>query len=272
MVGARVIGIIGCGWLGLPLAERLVQQGHTVHGTTTTFDKLDVIGSKGIKAHLFDLSLPEKNKNLSWLSACDSVFIAIPPGRYRDDVERVYVEEINYLIDVLIDHGIEQVIYISSTGVYGDSAGITTEESLCKPSTNSAKAVFAAEQIIKRRLEKYLILRMAGLVGPGREPGRWFAGRKDIPNGDCRVNLVHLQDCLMISERLLFTELSASLILNVCADKHPQRRFVYREQSLKLGLQAPEFTDGCEGDKIVSNAKLKELLNYRFEYPDPMLF
>ena len=46
------------------------------------------------------------------------------------------------------------------------------------------------------------ILRLAGLVGPGRHPGRFFAG-KSAPDGQHGVNLVHLEDVIGAIELLL---------------------------------------------------------------------
>gem|GEM_PF-4555050 len=47
------ISIIGCGWLGLPLAEFLVQKGYLIKGSTTREEKLDQLKSKGIQPFLF---------------------------------------------------------------------------------------------------------------------------------------------------------------------------------------------------------------------------
>ena len=37
----KIIGILGCGWLGLPLAQQLVEDGHIVRGSTTQNSKLE---------------------------------------------------------------------------------------------------------------------------------------------------------------------------------------------------------------------------------------
>ena len=39
----KIIGILGCGWLGLPLAKELVEEGYIVRGSTTQASKLDKI-------------------------------------------------------------------------------------------------------------------------------------------------------------------------------------------------------------------------------------
>lgn len=56
-MASLITSIIGCGWLGLPLAERLVAEGYTVKGSTTSVDKLSLLRQKGIDAYLLQLNL-----------------------------------------------------------------------------------------------------------------------------------------------------------------------------------------------------------------------
>ena len=37
------IGIIGCGWLGLPLAKEFISNNYKVKGSTTTKEKLETL-------------------------------------------------------------------------------------------------------------------------------------------------------------------------------------------------------------------------------------
>ncbi|MEO9373094.1 hypothetical protein ABI428_35485, partial [Pseudomonas aeruginosa] len=65
------------------------------------------------------------------------------------------------------------------------------------------------------------ILRLAGLVGPGRHPGRFFAG-KTAPDGEHGVNLVHLEDVIG-AITLLLQAPKGGHIYNICAPAHPAR-------------------------------------------------
>ncbi|MEO0901041.1 MAG: NAD(P)-binding domain-containing protein, partial [Bacteroidota bacterium] len=47
----KSIGVLGCGWLGFPLAQKLVEQGYEVHGSTTSPEKLNLLQSKGIEPY-----------------------------------------------------------------------------------------------------------------------------------------------------------------------------------------------------------------------------
>ena len=50
------IGILGCGWLGLPLAKKLIEKGYSVNGTTTSSNKLKVLQNAGINPFTVRLS------------------------------------------------------------------------------------------------------------------------------------------------------------------------------------------------------------------------
>jgi hypothetical protein len=61
---------------------------------------------------------------------------------------------------------------------------------------------------------------------------------------------------------------------NACSDEHPSREEYYTAAALSLGLSPPLFAAPTSGDafKIISNAKLKQALQYELQYPDPRFF
>jgi nucleoside-diphosphate-sugar epimerase len=122
------------------------------------------------------------------------------------------------------------------------------------------------------RAPRSTVLRMAGLVGGSRKPGRFLAGKKDIPNGEAPVNLVHLDDCIGLIQSLIKQE-AFGHTLNVVADGHPTRAAFYTAQAEKEGLEPPTFKGNKElAYKIISNEQAKALLAYTFQHPDPMKF
>jgi len=50
----KIYGTVGCGWLGLPMAKKWIQEKKTVHGTTTSKEKIEIIEAEGIHAHILD--------------------------------------------------------------------------------------------------------------------------------------------------------------------------------------------------------------------------
>ncbi|MFQ5560610.1 MAG: SDR family NAD(P)-dependent oxidoreductase, partial [Nitrospinota bacterium] len=114
------------------------------------------------------------------------------------------------------------------------------------------------------------ILRCAGLAGYNREPGKFLAGRTNLPDPEGPVNLIHRDDCVQLTEQII-TKGKWGETYNICADEHPSKREFYTSRSLKVGLVPPTFLDGAKyNGKIISNNKVKKDLDYLFKYPDPM--
>ena len=49
------ISLLGCGWLGLPLAKSLLEKGFLVNGSTTSEDKISILKREGIRPFLISL-------------------------------------------------------------------------------------------------------------------------------------------------------------------------------------------------------------------------
>ena len=114
------ISILGCGWLGLPLAKALTANGFSVKGSTTSAEKLSVLENSGIKPFLISL----ESKNVSgemdaFLNESSILIIDIPP-KLRGDNAESFVDKIAFLIPFIEKSVIEKVLFISSTSVYRD--------------------------------------------------------------------------------------------------------------------------------------------------------
>ena len=114
------ISVIGCGWLGLPLATNLVNEGFIVKGSTTSKKKLDLIKSREIDAYIVNLSASHISGNLSdFLANSDTIIINVPPG-LRKNPSKNHVAEIKHLVLAIEKQTIKNVLYISSTSVFKD--------------------------------------------------------------------------------------------------------------------------------------------------------
>ncbi len=267
------ISIIGCGWLGLSLGKNLVENNFVVKGSTTREEKLKEIEGAGIEA--FQIKVEDRiiGENTDHFFDTDILFLNIPPGRRRTDVAEAYPKEIKLVLDAAHKSGVKKVILASSTGVYANTGSTVTEDNDPQPSTQSGKALQKAEESLKQYSDmKYLILRFAGLVGGERKAGKWFAGKKGVPNGLARVNMVHREDCIAIVKALIEKD-RWNTIFNVVADEHPTRIDFYKAQCLKDGFDPPSFLNESDGQfKVVSNQKIKSFLNYKLSHPDPCNF
>lgn len=268
------ISILGAGWLGMPFGKKLVSLGYTVKASTTTEDKLASIEAAGMQAYLLQVSTDSVQGNgLDDFFNSDLLVLNIPPGRRNPKVKEAYPRQVGHILRKAKENGTAKCIFISSTSVYGDENRVITEMDTPKPGRNSGHALIKAEAMVQETFgASATILRMAGLAGPGRQMGRFLAGRKNLPNGKAPVNLVHLDDCVGIMLAIIEQD-KWSDIYNICADEHPLKEEIYPAQARKLGLEPPTFAPG--GDlsyKVISNEKIKRVLGYTFIHPDPMRF
>jgi nucleoside-diphosphate-sugar epimerase len=261
MSSNKTISILGCGWYGLPLAEALVSAGYTVKGSTTSQEKLPVLREKLIQPFLINTA-----DNSKWdysFFDCDILWIAIPP-RSRYGGGEQYVQALERVSDVVKQYRIKDVILISSTGVYGDTDSHVNENMAPQPGSESGKVILQAESLLRNDSAfRTTVVRFGGLVGPERHPGRFFAGKRDIPNGKAPVNLIHLDDCIGISIALLEKE-AFGYVINACSPAHPEKQQFYTEAALAGGYEKPVFVDELLEWKIVDSIICGPLLSYDF--------
>jgi len=264
----ETISILGCGWLGLPLANYLIGKGYKVKGSTRTRSELEVIKSHGIEPFYLALDPDLRGDNVDDFFNCDVIVVNFPPER-RDDIALYHPAQIRSLIARMESSPVKKVLFVSSTSVYPDLGREVSEDDNAPPEKPSGIALLEAERLLRQSTRfETTIIRFGGLIGYDRMPGRFLAGRKGITGGNAPVNLIHRDDCLGIINRII--ELSAwGETFNACADEHPLRKEYYTAQALKLGLDPPGFKDGGGGFKIIRSDKLKKRLEYRFKYPDP---
>src|SRR4051812_59143 len=116
----KQISILGCGWLGLPLAKSLLEKGFSVKGSTTSLEKISILENNGIQAFQIELSEIEiKGEINSFLATSEILIIDIPP-KLRGISSENFVQKIQNLIPFIEKSKIEKVVFISSTSVYTD--------------------------------------------------------------------------------------------------------------------------------------------------------
>lgn len=269
------ISILGCGWLGLPLAERLRDEGHTIKGSTTSKEKIQLLKGKEIQPFLLELTPDLHCKKCEDFWDADVLVLNIPPGRSKDDVKNFHKQQIQAVINRLTDSPIKFVVFISSTSVYPEKAGIVSEEDTKKgkASRASGNALLEAEQMLQKESEfETTVIRFGGLYGHDRHPVKYLAGRKNISKGNAPVNLIHQKDCINIIQKIIEENITDQ-IFNGVSDGHPPKKMYYPAVAKAMDLQPPTFIDDESKEyKIVSNRKLKMMLNYKFSHPNPMDF
>ena len=258
-----IISILGCGWFGLPFGQRLVSEGYTVKGSTTSPGKLKMIGDAGIEPYLISLQPGLNFEEDDPFFACDLLLVTMPP-RARSTPEHDYIGCIETLLTYVRTRRIPRLLFISSTSVLGDRNQRVDESTAPQPETPNGKLLQRAEHLVMTGpVYRATVVRFGGLVGPGRDPGNFFAGKTDIPNGRAPVNLIHLDDCIGICLAIIRRE-AYGYIIHACAPDHPMKQEFYTQATRKLGKEKPSFVDELKTWKIVDSVHADALLTYSF--------
>ena len=266
----RTASILGCGYLGLPLAAELAKRGWHVRGATTTPAKLTRIADAG--AEPFLLRIPEDALGQPRFFGSEVLVLNIPPGRKRPEVERWFKNAVDVITEASLLGGVAFLLFASSTSVYAPQSDPLMEEDAGKaiPPTASGRALLRAEQALRSAgCFDTTILRFAGLYGYDRAPGRFVRGV--IQRGNLPVNLVHRDDAVAAMVTVLEQNVRGETF-NVCAHEHPSRGAFYRRAAEWLGQSPPRAMSGDTSTyKCVSSRRLSQKLGFTFRHPDPLV-
>lgn len=272
MIENKRISILGCGWLGFPLAQKLIEIGCKVKGSTTSENKLEVLKSIKIEPFLVELSEHKITGNITeFLNDSEILIIDIPPGLRKiteTSVGKTFVNKIKTLLPFIENSTIEKVIFISSTSVYADfgSIPIVTEKSELHPDTESGKQLVEVENLLRNNKNfETTIIRFGGLIGEDRNAIKMLAGKTNVANPEAPINLIHQVDCIGIISEII-QQNNWNETFNAVAPFHPKRKEYYTQKAVALNLPKPEFSENEPSvGKIVSSEKLEKVLGYGFK-------
>ncbi|MEI8376470.1 MAG: SDR family oxidoreductase [Planctomycetota bacterium] len=274
--GSCVKLIVGCGYLGLRVARCWIAAGHTVAGLVRSEASAESLAHEAIRPIVADVTQPSTLRDLP---VTDTLLYAVgyDPASGTSRLA-VHADGLLAVLDA-VSPQVRRVILISSTGVYAEQGGGWVDESSpCQPSRASGRALLAAEQALAahRFGDRGIVLRLAGIYGPGRLPRRTeLAAGESLPiaAGE-HVNLIHVEDA---AAAVLATEAHAQPPRTyVISDGHPvERREYFAELARQFGLPQPSFRDPLPGealgrrggDKRVSNARMLAELQVELAYP-----
>ena len=268
----KKVAIVGLGWLGMPLGLSLKAQGWQVTGSKTTPDGVEAARMCGIEGYQLELTpdLICDSDDLEALLSVDALVITLPASRTAQGGEN-YLLAVQQIVDSALARAIPRIIFTSSTSVYGKGAGIMKESSPLEPETVAGKTLKELEEWLHHLPGTSVdILRLSGLVGPERHPGRFLAGKTDLADGTHRVNLVHLEDVIAAISLLLKTP-KGGHTYNLSAPEHPSREKFYPAVAHQLGLTPPTFLreEGRGDGKVIDGSKICSELGFEYSYPDP---
>lgn len=261
----KQISILGCGWLGLPLAKRLLQEGFAIKGSTTSADKLPILENAGIMPFLISLKAEEIQGEVSrFLENTSALIIDIPP-KLRGVEKENFVTKIQNLIPFIEQSSVESVLFVSSTSVYNDEEKHVNEATTPNPDTESGLQLLASEKMLQSNSSfQTTILRFGGLIGEDRHPIKSLAGRKDVENPEAPINMIHQDDCIGIILKIITTD-SWGETFNAVAPFHPTREDYYIDKAIDWALAPPAFNhEKPSVGKVVDSSKIVTLLGYSF--------
>ena len=185
------------------------------------------------------------------------VYLAAPPPIGVEDLT------LNHFLSHIDKTKINKIIYISTSGVYGDKKDqLVNEKSELNPLTDRAKRRVDAEgQIIKSNI-KYTILRVPGIYGKSRLPLKRIADNLPLIKKDiCKhTNLINAKDLSKIIIQCLANKLTENIVMNVSDGTPIKTTEYYLHIYDALKLEYPNFIDYEEANKIYDD-KRKSFIN-----------
>lgn len=260
------IAILGCGWLGLPLAEHLISKNHLVKGSTTSQEKLTVLEKAGIQP--FEIILASDviaGAIESFLSETTVLVVAIPPG-LRKNPDSDFVSKMSKLISFVEKSAVENVLLVSSTSVFEDDNQTISAKTIPNGKSENAQQLIDVETLFQKNNHfKTTVLRFGGLINEDRHPIRFLAGRTKIANPEAPINLIHLDDCIGIMTQIIEKKFW-NQCLNAVGNEHPTRKVYYTEMSKLNDLPLPEFANNeASVGKHFESGLLEKELDYVFK-------
>lgn len=307
------VHIMGLGWLGLALAKTLMNMKANVSGSVRDIDKQKRLQHSFLSVDHFDLY-----KSINTQTTCShqalatrfenaSLVLNIPPGR-KHFTKESFVSNMTALIDYAMASGLRQLVFISTTSVFGNQYTIVDSSTALLPNTESGEA----HQEIEAHLASHYstrskILRPSGLVGPNvdetcyeiadepaiatrnshsenvssvsakpsrtcfRHPIFTLCHKSDIPNGKDPVNLIHRDDVITAILTVLTKDISAHAF-NLSAGDHPCRQEYYQWCAKQLSLPQPHFlpdTKKRQLGKLIDASRSFTDLGFTPQYASP---
>lgn len=262
------IGILGCGWLGFPLAKKLISLQFTVSGTTTTKANLGTLQNEGIHAYYLELFRDGvKGHLIDFLNEIDMLIVDVPPKRKEDKDD--YIGMMEQLHEACKITHLQKVLFVSSTSVYGNIQGEVTEKTEPRPMSESAKALVHTENLFfKDPTLACTIVRFGGLIGPDRHPVTYISGQQNLSNGDDYVNLIHQDDCIALLIAIIEKGWWGKLI-NAVYPHHPTKKEYYTREAHLRGLPEPGYKKNYAG-RSGKNIKSTTLKTLGFDFKTPI--
>lgn len=226
--------VIGSGFVGKKASQYLRSKGHFVTGVTRSFEKIPSL-------------LPFFDKVLNWDESTfftafenqEIVLFSAAPGHSAanllESYKKTYLENANRI--KVASSSLKQIIYTSSTSVYGDLQGQNATEDLPLEASSETQKILIETENVLLSTNKASILRLGEIIGEGRTLEERIRARINAPfpgNGSAITNLSQLTDIIYAIDFVIENSLFG--IYNVTSDLHITRKVLYHKICQRLNL------------------------------------
>jgi len=261
------IGILGCGWLGLGLSQSFVEEGHDVHGSRQSNKGVNFLQENGIRGFVVQVHEDQIIGDLSaFLSRVNCLFLTLPPGIQKNP-KRNFIAVIQKLVPHIQNTKVQQVVFTSSTSVFGPQQGLVTPQTIPLPESKSGKQLLEVEKILLSQPNfSTQIVRLGGLIGDDRHPVKQLSKLPIVHNPEAPINLIHKTDAIGLL-RYLSEQAPWQKIYHGVAPWHPIKKDFYLHAAKQLQISSPKFSsEKGLSTKVVSDPYI-ESGAYRFVEP-----
>lgn len=272
--------IVGCGDIGLRVADLWLERNKNVTGLVRNIKQVELLNARGIQSVSADLNNVDSLTAISTDSKLVYYFAPPPAVGVADTCMANFISAIN-------GQKANRIIYISTSGVYGNTNGNwVSEDDIPDPQTDRGKRRLDAEKRVQAYCENAgiacVVLRVPGIYGPRRLPiDRIKQGRPVVKDHTAFTNRIHEDDLARICVRAgefakppgiynisdgypgsmaqYFTEIASVLGLPLPPE------ISWKEAQSKL---SPDMLSYLSESRRISNQKMLKELGVSLLYPD----
>jgi len=271
----------GMGYSSLATAKavhELVDPNAAIAGTRRSEEGCERLAESPYRLHIFDGVAPGPTLGPD-LRAATHLVLSIPPGEHGDPALALHRPDIDAAA------GLQWLCYYSTVGVYGDFNGGWIDETapthpINERSRHRVEAEIAWRDYANARGLPLLILRLAGIYGPGRssfDKLREGTARRIVKPGQV-FNRIHVEDIGRVTALAAGARLAGTFNLSDEEPAPPQDLVEYAAR--KMGAPVPPdvaFEDAkmtemarsfYADNKRVSSLAIKRALGIDLLYPD----
>ena len=272
--------IIGCGYIGQAVAAQVLPTGESVSAIVRSSERAVTLRAMGLNTLQLDLdttTLPPASTHHQ------TIFYFAPPPPKKSFDTRMQ----SFLDGLSISGQPARIVYISTTGVYGDCSGNWIDETQpANPQVDRAKRRWHAEQLLQdwRKVTggELVILRVGGIYGPGKLPlkrlqdGLPMIAEKDAP----WTNRIHADDLVQICLAAMARGIDGE-VYNVCDGTPGNMTNYFNCVADFAALQRPPIIDAerakdalspglmsyLSESRRISNQKMLDQLDVKLRFP-----